>query len=263
MEYNLEYAADYYPYGKILREFRADTKAEKYLTTHHERDDETGLDYRGARYYDADIARFLSLDPDAADYVSWSPYNYVFSNPAILTDPTGKGPWNPIAGIGAGIASSFTSSLNKLTKNISEFADDVGDWWESGDNGQIAGDTYVTPDAKVATKESETKNLKHPGRTTDIEGIIVNAKSKSKDPKKFNQGNNGNIKDGFSTVGDMVGEIKDSATLIQVVKTMTVIKVPHGTSTSVKTGPETETIKVTNTDSIPGDDPVIDNTIGG
>jgi len=55
---------------------------------------ETGLDYRGARYYDSDIGRFLSLDPLAADFPSWSDYNYVMSNPIILVDANGKSP-NP------------------------------------------------------------------------------------------------------------------------------------------------------------------------
>ena len=61
-----------------------------YLTTQHERDEETGLDYRGARYYDADIERFLSLDPHASDYSSWSAYNYVFGNPVHYIDMDGK-----------------------------------------------------------------------------------------------------------------------------------------------------------------------------
>ncbi|WP_167571946.1 RHS repeat-associated core domain-containing protein [Aquimarina algiphila] len=85
---DLEYAADFYPYGKPLREY--EPGAEKYVTTHHERDTETGLDYRGARYYDADIARFLSLDPAAIEYPSLSDYNYVAGNPLIFVDPDGK-----------------------------------------------------------------------------------------------------------------------------------------------------------------------------
>lgn len=83
-------SVQYYPYGKILREWNPNT--EKFLTTHHERDTETGLDYRGARYYDSDIARFLSLDPKADDYVSWSPYNYVLGNPLLFVDPDGRNP---------------------------------------------------------------------------------------------------------------------------------------------------------------------------
>jgi len=45
---------DYYPYGKMLREFQ-DNVNEKYLTTHHQRDEETTLDYRYARFYDSDL----------------------------------------------------------------------------------------------------------------------------------------------------------------------------------------------------------------
>ncbi|MCR9171820.1 MAG: RHS repeat-associated core domain-containing protein [bacterium] len=87
----IEHVADYFPYGKILREF-VESDEERYLTTQHERDTETGLDYRGARYYDSDVARFLSLDPKSAEFSSWSPFNYVLSNPVILVDPDGKAP---------------------------------------------------------------------------------------------------------------------------------------------------------------------------
>ena len=45
---------------KILREFNPNGR-EKYLTTQHERDDETGLDYRGARFYDSDVGRFFVI----------------------------------------------------------------------------------------------------------------------------------------------------------------------------------------------------------
>jgi RHS repeat-associated protein len=62
------------------------------MTTHHERDVETGLDYRGARFYDSDVARFLSLDPLAAQFPEWSAYNYVLGNPVMFVDPDGKAP---------------------------------------------------------------------------------------------------------------------------------------------------------------------------
>lgn len=87
-EYTIEYAGDYFPYGKILREFKG--VEEKFLTTHHERDSETGLDYRGARYYDSDLGRFLSLDPMAVNYPSLSDYNYVAGKPVMFVDPDGK-----------------------------------------------------------------------------------------------------------------------------------------------------------------------------
>lgn len=84
-----EKCSDYYPYGSILRQ-HINGAQEKYLTTHHERDQETGLDYRGARYYDSDVARFLSLDPAQAEYPAWSSYAYVLGNPISLIDPDGR-----------------------------------------------------------------------------------------------------------------------------------------------------------------------------
>ena len=81
---------NYSPYGKILREYVSSSGREKYLTTHHERDKETALDYRGARFYDSDVGRFLSLDPLAVDYPTLSDYCYVAGNPIIYVDPDGK-----------------------------------------------------------------------------------------------------------------------------------------------------------------------------
>ncbi len=82
-------ALDYYSYGKILREYD-NGAGDRYLTTGHERDKETGLDYRGARYYDSDVARFLSLDPMASKYPALSAYVYVANNPVILVDEDGQ-----------------------------------------------------------------------------------------------------------------------------------------------------------------------------
>lgn len=43
-----------------------------------------------ARNYDSEIGKFLSVDPNSANYPSWSPYHYSANNPLIITDPTGK-----------------------------------------------------------------------------------------------------------------------------------------------------------------------------
>ncbi|WP_430406842.1 RHS repeat-associated core domain-containing protein [Fluviicola sp.] len=82
-------ALDYYSYGKILREYD-NGAGDRYLTTAHERDQKTGLDYRGARYYDSDVSRFLSLDPMASKYPMLSAYCYVGGMPTIAVDPNGK-----------------------------------------------------------------------------------------------------------------------------------------------------------------------------
>jgi RHS repeat-associated protein len=70
----------------------------KYLTnanttkegfTGKERDKHSGLDYFGARYYDAGIGKWLSVDPLAHQYYSISSYTYCANNPVIFTDPNG------------------------------------------------------------------------------------------------------------------------------------------------------------------------------
>jgi RHS repeat-associated protein len=54
-----------------------------------ERDVESGYDYFGARYYDARIGRFLSIDPHSRRYPALSPFNYAINNPLAYLDPNG------------------------------------------------------------------------------------------------------------------------------------------------------------------------------
>jgi len=52
-------------------------------------DEETGLYYYGARYYDAQTSVWLSVDPLAEKFSGWSSYNYVTNNPLNVVDPNG------------------------------------------------------------------------------------------------------------------------------------------------------------------------------
>jgi RHS repeat-associated protein len=85
IEYYAFAVYDYYPYGKVLRKF--EEGQERYLSTQHERDRVTGLDYRGARYYDSDLGRFLSVDPLAHQAPVWTPDRAFFDNPIKYVDP--------------------------------------------------------------------------------------------------------------------------------------------------------------------------------
>ncbi len=62
--------------------------------TEKERDNETGLDYFGARYFASTLGRFTSPDPLQASGrstlpQSWNRYAYVLNNPLRLIDPSG------------------------------------------------------------------------------------------------------------------------------------------------------------------------------
>jgi RHS repeat-associated protein len=60
-----------------------------------ELDEETGLYYYGARYYDPKISIWLSVDPLAESFPNWNPYNYTMQNPINLVDPTGMSSEEP------------------------------------------------------------------------------------------------------------------------------------------------------------------------
>lgn len=116
---------DYYPYGKVLRE-HTNCEDARYLTTHHERDKETDLDYRGARFYDSDIGRFLSLDPLAMDFPSWSDYNYVLGNPIRLIDSDGRAPEDIILKGANNSSVTIKTDLIDFTVDASRFIGDLG-----------------------------------------------------------------------------------------------------------------------------------------
>lgn len=54
-----------------------------------ELDEETGLYYYGARYFDPRISIFQSTDQMAEKYPSFNPYAYCYQNPINFIDPTG------------------------------------------------------------------------------------------------------------------------------------------------------------------------------
>lgn len=85
---------EYLPYGETLVDEHQNSYNTPYKFNGKELDDETGNYYYGARYYNPKWSVWLSTDPLAEEYPSWSSYNYTMLNPVNLTDPTGMGPEN-------------------------------------------------------------------------------------------------------------------------------------------------------------------------
>ena len=57
-----------------------------------ELDEDTGLYYFGARYYDPKVSIWYSVDPMAETYCNVNPYVYCMQSPVNLVDPDGKAP---------------------------------------------------------------------------------------------------------------------------------------------------------------------------
>ncbi|MDR6969257.1 RHS repeat-associated protein [Flavobacterium arsenatis] len=81
------------PFGETMAEQYPDSYYKTpFKFSGKEMDEETGLHYFGARYYDSRSSIWLSVDPLAESFPNWNPYNYTMQNPINLVDPTGMSP---------------------------------------------------------------------------------------------------------------------------------------------------------------------------
>ncbi len=84
----VNYLTEYYPFGmQVNEEVDADAENVTPKFTGKEKDDGIELSYFGARYYDADIGLWTSVDPARQFH---SGYTYSFNNPVNTLDPDGK-----------------------------------------------------------------------------------------------------------------------------------------------------------------------------
>jgi len=109
---------EYFPFGEVFVEENVGTFKSMYKFNAKELDDESGLYYYGARYYDPRTSVFLGVDPKADDFPSWSPYTYTLDNPIKYIDKKGK---NPLAIIGAVVGASkeiLSQTISNGKKNL-------------------------------------------------------------------------------------------------------------------------------------------------
>ena len=87
---------EYVPFGEVFVEERNNIWNTPYLFNAKEFDEETGLYYYGARYYDPRINVWISTDPLQESDLGVSSYCFVKNNPIYYIDPTGQIPIAPI-----------------------------------------------------------------------------------------------------------------------------------------------------------------------
>ncbi len=89
----------YYPFGSEMNLSPQENPADAIKFTGHERDivagDNHSVDYMHARYYNANLGRFLEVDKHPglpSRPQTWNRYDYAFNNPLMLIDPNGAWP---------------------------------------------------------------------------------------------------------------------------------------------------------------------------
>ena len=80
---------EYVPFGEVFVEERNNIWNTPYLFNAKEFDEETGMYYYGARYYDPRLSLWISSDPLEEKYANISSYVYCLENPLKLIDPNG------------------------------------------------------------------------------------------------------------------------------------------------------------------------------
>jgi RHS repeat-associated protein len=160
----------YMPFGESFIDQRSTSFSSRYSFSAKEKDMETDYSYFGARYYDSDLSVWLSVDPLADKYPSFSPFNYCENNPVILTDPTGLGPddWflNEVTG-----DVTYDSGKKKGDEAL------LGENWKwLGENGMM-GETKETAQDQIDNRASITNhyaNSAYNYTSTDINGNSTN-----------------------------------------------------------------------------------------
>jgi RHS repeat-associated protein len=101
----LQELTDYYPFGSIRLDEKASGFSEQRKYIGEEYDQDTGLNYLNARYYNSTLGKFISQDPLAIEALqttdnkkfvalisspqNWNTYSYALNNPLVASDPSG------------------------------------------------------------------------------------------------------------------------------------------------------------------------------
>ena len=138
----------YMPYGETLLDLSQGYET-PYQFTGYEKDQETGLHYAEARYYDSRLSIFNSTDPMWYKYPHLSPYTYCSNNPIMRIDPDGRADdWYEYKDKNGNSQVMWRKSQNKTYK------DDNGNTWNN------IGENYLSINGDNATLFTQHTNSK-------------------------------------------------------------------------------------------------------
>lgn len=122
----------YLPLGEAFIDQRIDWET-RYNFSAKEKGKITGYSYFGFRYLDSKVSVWLSVDPLADHFPSWTPYHYFHANPLNMVDPLGMSmDWfqNEITG-----AVCYNSTMKKSAKGTGAMKSEG--WSHLGESGMF------------------------------------------------------------------------------------------------------------------------------
>ncbi|MCD8079119.1 MAG: RHS repeat-associated core domain-containing protein [Bacteroides sp.] len=153
----------YYPFGGVFGGGTA-TSTQPYKYNDKELDRTNGLDLYdySARFMDAALGQFTTVDPMAEKYYSISPYAYVGNNPVRKLDPDGRDEyefngkqWVKISDIGRSMGLNFfhMGVTNADGKEITNIMDQEGNWAE------MSGGREILKEAQIRGEDVNWKTI--------------------------------------------------------------------------------------------------------
>ena len=176
---------------------RTDGPAQKF--TGKERDNESGLDYFGARYFGGAAGRFTSADAPfadqgAADPQSWNLYSYTRNNPLRYVDPDGRTlrrllMYYVATGPGQRTLVRGAQRYGRIVKSYGTRAYNAATRFFNSQFGQEATQTVVETTAKAATDSGSIPPEASEGRNdaNPTEGAPASGEPETKPRRRVNK----------------------------------------------------------------------------
>jgi RHS repeat-associated protein len=167
----------YYPFGMAMESVWYNTPSvadNKYTYNGKEFNDDFGLNWNdyGARFYDASIGRFPTVDLLSEVYKFQTPYAYAANNPINMIDFMGMGPIDVDGGSLDDSARKNKSANRDGRKGITtkEGEDGGEDWIRKGDRFSYVEDKNLTLDQAKSKYGNDVNDVKAAGDTYTAEG---------------------------------------------------------------------------------------------
>ena len=162
---------EYVPFGEVFIEERNNIWNTPYLFNAKEFDEETGLYYYGARYYEPRLSLWISCDPLEENHYEISSYCYTGNNPIKYSDPNGEDWRDKVKGFGAAIFDNATGGVTNIRSWVGKHVNNPADFNVGLTTGDLAS-------LSIGTWESGTgASMIASGSTVTTIGVVAEAPS--------------------------------------------------------------------------------------